>query len=402
MASESILIIDDNPEIRHFLIDLLHPLGYTVSQADRGREGLKKARWENPDLILLDLNLPDMSGIEVLEALQEEEEPMSISVILMTLHGSERVAVRVFRLGVCDYIIKPFEVDRLLAAIERTLEARRLRREKEELLSELSESNRRLKQEMRELSALRAIGRSVASLMALEDLLRRVVDASIYLTGAEMAAVFFVDEGGGPPRLEAARHRKAYHTHFAEPVTDRLAASVIRSQRPLQIIEALGRISFATYFGEQARALLYVPISLQERILGVLSVAYLDQGRSPTQEVQLRLSALADQIAIALENAHLHAALRQTVATQTIQEIMVTLSHYINNPLQTLRGVSHLWEEQGDPELATVLHQEIRKIEAVVSILREITVPESTLYLGSTKMLDIERALQERLASADK
>jgi CheY-like chemotaxis protein len=69
MAGERILIIDDGIEISSFLVDLLGPLGYRLSTARMGDQGLAKVLRERPDLVLLDLNMPGMSGIEVLEAL---------------------------------------------------------------------------------------------------------------------------------------------------------------------------------------------------------------------------------------------------------------------------------------------------------------------------------------------
>ncbi len=103
---EKILIIDDSAKIRSFLSEMLRPLGYVVSTASDGKRGLDKALTERPDLILLDLSLPRLSGIEILEALQKDN--YEVPVILMTAHGSESVAVQAFRLGVKDYLMKPY------------------------------------------------------------------------------------------------------------------------------------------------------------------------------------------------------------------------------------------------------------------------------------------------------
>ena len=133
MAAECILVIDDSAEMRRFLREsVLEPDGYLVLTAPDGQSGLERALAERPDLIMLDVNMPRMTGLEVLEALRNEEA--NIPVIFMTFFGSESVAVQAFRLGVKDYIRKPFEVDEILQAIERALNESRLQREKEVLL----------------------------------------------------------------------------------------------------------------------------------------------------------------------------------------------------------------------------------------------------------------------------
>ena len=120
MPLERILVVDDRAENREFIVDyVLIPNGYIPLVARDGAEGLEKALTEEPDLVLLDMQMPKMTGIEVLEALNEKG--VQIPVILMTFHGSEDLAVRVFRLGVKDYVIKPFEVSEMLGAIARAL-----------------------------------------------------------------------------------------------------------------------------------------------------------------------------------------------------------------------------------------------------------------------------------------
>jgi CheY-like chemotaxis protein len=106
MAGETVLIVDDSKENVEFIVDyVLRPNGYVPNIAHDGAEGLRKAQEERPDLILLDMNMPKLTGIEVLEALRKKG--LHIPVILMTFHGSETLAVTAFRQGVKDYILKP-------------------------------------------------------------------------------------------------------------------------------------------------------------------------------------------------------------------------------------------------------------------------------------------------------
>jgi DNA-binding response OmpR family regulator len=132
MANEIILVVDDNPEIVRFLKQyVLVPAGYHVLTASDGQNGLELAIQSRPDLIMLDMTMPRLSGIEMLISLRKSA--FQCPVIFMTVHGSENIAVEAFRLGVRDYMIKPFTVDEVRQAVDRALNEVRLAREKEEL-----------------------------------------------------------------------------------------------------------------------------------------------------------------------------------------------------------------------------------------------------------------------------
>jgi DNA-binding response OmpR family regulator len=132
MAGETILIVDDSREIRELLDEVvLSPLGFTTHSAGDGKAGLSLAERCRPDLILLDMNMPRMSGLEMLTALRKRH--FGAPAILMTAYGSENVAIEAFRLGVRDYIVKPFTPEEMLGAIDRALNESRLARQQEEL-----------------------------------------------------------------------------------------------------------------------------------------------------------------------------------------------------------------------------------------------------------------------------
>ena len=137
MAGEKVLIVEDSLEILSFLAEDVLPFhGYQVASATTGQEGLRKLASEGSDLLLLDLELPDMSGLDILRSVQQDEN--DIPIILMTAYGSESVAVEAFRLGVRDYIIKPFKTEQVIEVLERTLAETRLRKEKAELTDSAS------------------------------------------------------------------------------------------------------------------------------------------------------------------------------------------------------------------------------------------------------------------------
>jgi len=124
---QTILVVDDEHLIRWSLEQQLRREGYTVLQAETGDGALKVAQAEAPDLVLLDIRLPDMDGIAVLERLRAGDP--DVVVIMITAHGGVESAVKAMKLGAHDYVVKPFEMEPLKLTIRKALETRSLRRE---------------------------------------------------------------------------------------------------------------------------------------------------------------------------------------------------------------------------------------------------------------------------------
>jgi two-component system, OmpR family, KDP operon response regulator KdpE len=127
MLKETILIIDDEIQIRRFLKIGLESQGYTVHEAEKGEEGITNTVLKKPDLILLDLNLPDMSGTDVLRNIREWYHA---PVIVLTVRESEQDKIELLDNGADDYITKPFNMGELLARIRAIL--RRTKQESDE------------------------------------------------------------------------------------------------------------------------------------------------------------------------------------------------------------------------------------------------------------------------------
>ena len=135
---ETILIIEDEEDILNLLYSLLDSEGYTVLTAQNGREGLAKFHEHIPDLILTDVRMPVMDGIEVLREVKTKES--DTEVIILTGHSDEATAIDCLRLGAYDYFRKPLEdIDVLLTAVERVLEKRNLEIRNRALVKQLEE-----------------------------------------------------------------------------------------------------------------------------------------------------------------------------------------------------------------------------------------------------------------------
>ncbi|OVE80415.1 hypothetical protein BVY01_00350 [bacterium I07] len=135
MAEDKILIVDDDPQIRMFLADRLKVKGYRVLQAHSGKEGLKKIKEDSPDLVLLDLQMPEMDGLTLLKILQKEQS--DLPVIILTAHGTIEHAVEAMKYGALDFLPKPCKPDHILLLMQRALESKTLKDENKYLRDEL-------------------------------------------------------------------------------------------------------------------------------------------------------------------------------------------------------------------------------------------------------------------------
>jgi len=121
-----ILIIDDDDQLRKSFDKLLTEEGYNVISAASGEAGLKMVQNEIPDLVILDMRLPGMNGLETFQAIHEIEP--KLPVIIMTAYGTTETAIEATKLGAFDYILKPFDIPDMLSVIVKALEAGRFMR----------------------------------------------------------------------------------------------------------------------------------------------------------------------------------------------------------------------------------------------------------------------------------
>jgi two-component system, cell cycle response regulator len=132
-----ILVVDDDPDIASLLVARLRTLGYDAEAACDGQAALARVSAAPPDLIMLDVSMPGMTGLEVLDALRARD--LDLAVVLVTGWGSEDVAIDALRRGADDYLRKPFPPEELEATLRRTVGRLELRRQNQALRHELEE-----------------------------------------------------------------------------------------------------------------------------------------------------------------------------------------------------------------------------------------------------------------------
>ena len=136
MAQRSILVADDDASIRSLLKQLLADEGYAVSEAATGTEVVDQVKAQNPDLVIMDVRMPELDGIEALQKVKVAAP--GTSVLIMTAFGTSNAAIKAMELGAFDYVTKPFELDKILHTVKRSFEYHDLTQEVEVLRDEIS------------------------------------------------------------------------------------------------------------------------------------------------------------------------------------------------------------------------------------------------------------------------
>ncbi|HET7010442.1 MAG TPA: ATP-binding protein [Anaerolineales bacterium] len=326
MSQTLILVADDSREIRDFLEhSVLTPAGYTVRSVGDGMSALTLARELRPDLVITDWQMPGLNGLDLTRRLHAER--LSLPIIFTTGEGSEALAVEALRAGATDYLPKPFEAEQMLAAVGRAMAEGRRWQGLEKSVSESQDAKGALEKRLNELEALAQIGRTVTATLDLDPVLTAVVEDAVRLTGAEEGSLLLLDPESGELYMRASKNfDEEFARAFRLQVQDSLAGQVVASGEPVVIDERSPQKIKTSYL---VRSLLYVPLRVRKRTIGVLGVDNRKGGRNFTREDQTVMMAMADYAAIAIENARLYerteAERRQleTVLTQTESGVMV-------------------------------------------------------------------------------
>jgi GAF domain-containing protein/FixJ family two-component response regulator len=310
MAGEKILIIEDEPDIAVMLEDMLSQQGYGTVLAHDGVNGLKLALQERPALILLDLRLPQMSGMELLSLLQKKS---TVPVIVVSAMASEGLARRALRMGVKDYIKKPFEAPELLRAVEGALQEGRLCRERDTLTAKLMAANQKLKSRLTHVASLYQVGQALTSTVKLDDLLDLILGEVRRVLGVNLVSIFLVEESSGElvSRLKggAQTPELGLRLHPGEG----FAGWAVRHRQPIIVHDAQNDPRFDPRYdritGITTASALCVPLITQGRVIGVIQALNKPQPGFTADDLII-LQAVALFAAVALENAQLYQSLK--------------------------------------------------------------------------------------------
>jgi GAF domain-containing protein/CheY-like chemotaxis protein len=284
--------------------------GYQTIAARDGIEGLELATRERPDLILLDLRLPKMGGMRVLRNLNARQ--VNVPVVVVTAWQSEELVVEALRLGVKDYVKKPFSANDLLGAVKRALTEARLRRERDTLTEQLLTSNQELEQRVRQLTALYEVGKGLASILDLDELLDVILQKAGRVLRVSVASILLLDEQSGELVFRSVMGKDAQAL-----IGMRLAPGqgiggwVAERGEPLLVHDVQSNPHHSPLFDEitgfVTESILCVPLMVKGHLIGVVEALNKPQPGFTEDDLAL-LRSLAASAAVAIENARLFAS----------------------------------------------------------------------------------------------
>lgn len=315
MAGERVLVFDTRQANRDFfLYQVLRPGGYVPIVVDSWEAVLQHGLASPPpDVMILPLTSEGQLPADVVhQVLSHNPE---VAILFLTPQWTEQHAAQARELGgqTTGHLLFPLNVVACVAAIERSLSKVRVQREVRRLTAPLEAANRETQNRVRELQVLIAVIRSVTSLMDLQQVLVRVVEAAVYLTGAEEGSLLLVDEETGELYMRAAKNfDQEFAKTFRLRAQDSLAGRCVRSGEPVLVTQRGKQKIKTTYL---VQSILYVPITVRNTTIGALGVDNRISTRPFTPWHTRVLQALADAAAVSIENAKLYEALQAKVRT---------------------------------------------------------------------------------------
>ncbi|WP_204151838.1 response regulator [Leptolyngbya sp. CCY15150] len=309
----NLLVIDDQVDHVRMMSALLVQHGYDVRKALSGRMALSTIQAERPDLILLDVRMPDMDGYELCATLKSQPDTCDIPVIFLSAEDQSQEKVRAFEVGAVDYITKPVQTGEILARISCQLT---IVRQKQQLLDQnkrLQQQEDLMRQSMRQERLLRLITQRIRQSLQLQDVLNVAVSEVQQLLSNDRALIFrFQTDWSGTVIAEAVSDPAL--SIIGETIHDPCFASDWHrpyEQGHIRAIDDVTQSSLQACHVEmleslQVKANLVVPILQAENLWGLLIVQHCKQPRAWQSWEASMLQQLAGQLAIAIQQSELH------------------------------------------------------------------------------------------------
>lgn len=303
---EKILVVENSLEDRDLIArQALRPLGYQVKTAELASTGIQLALQNTPDIIIANLHLPDLSGKDLIVALQSQNLPTP--VIVIADEGFENEVIQAFRLGATDFIRKPLRETEVVAAAERALQTVRARRERENLARQLEEANRELENRVGELTTIFSLGKALTSSTRLKELHKITVDSAVKVTGADRGYLLTRSETGAFLLSAYFNLPQSLSAYLDRPLDDGISSLVALSGESLMMH---GRALEPFKIARLGRAVLVVPMNVQKETVGLLVVINREERPFTASELTL-LEGVADYASISMANALLFKALEE-------------------------------------------------------------------------------------------
>ncbi len=302
MAENSILLVVKDPQLGKLLRDrTLRPGGYQVELVEDPKFARAALTHSSFGVAILEETVDGPSVMGFAAELIEQDPSLSLILIDNSQRGDEQVR-EALKVGFAEYLKVPIRPTEVLQAVRHGMQRH------EQIQAWVKKQTLRgtdvLRRQVNALREMERIGRSVTASLDLDRVLMVIVDTAVELTGAEEGSLLILDETSGELMMRAARNfQDDFVRTFRLPVEDTLAGEVIRTGKPLLISDETPKKIKTTYL---VRTLLYVPLKVHQRIIGVLGVDNREKSLPLSEQHLTMVSTLADYAAIAIENARLY------------------------------------------------------------------------------------------------
>lgn len=406
-----ILVVDDEDQVVQIFRDLLTQQGYEVVSCDNGDDAITTVTTGRFDLVLTDINLPGVDGLEVVRAAKAADK--DTVVILITGYASTTTAIDALRQGAYDYITKPFDLWETAKAIERGLESRNLIMENRRLIVELERANaelqeheeilrRKVERATYRLGTLYEAGKAMSLSLSLQATCDVVVAQAARVTGSRACLLFLHDQGSddfeaiagmGVPPDRYEKLRFAMGVGYHGQVVQSAAPAVVTG-----ISEAVGvEEVLATLRAENA---LIVPLLSNESVIGAITVIHMEGGPEFTGDDAEGLKMLASQAAIAVTNAILYERTKELDRLKS--DFVAVVSHEVRTPLTSINGSLELLGDERfhtlpapQKELLGICQANTQRLISLINDILDFSKLESSRLSLNFEQMDVGRVLVE-------
>jgi len=299
---ETILVIDDELFMRRLCDDMLSLRGFKVLSAESAKDGLAVLERGGIDVVLLDIMMPETSGIEFLPIIKKTAP--DVYVIIITAYASLESAIEALKKGAYDYIRKPFRPHELYHSVDKAIGRCRVELENARLLHDLQ-----LK--VKELSTLNRVGKYIHSLLDIDRLLEKIVLSIAAVMGVEIVSIMLLDKETGELTIRASTGLSPEIVkRTRQKVGSGIAGWVAKRGEPLLVNDIENDPRFAKLSSDvkyRTKSLLSVPLITKSGILGVINVNRKSSGDVFDEHDLELLTTFSSQAAAAIENGELYA-----------------------------------------------------------------------------------------------
>ncbi len=345
-----VLVVDDEPKICALLSALLEKEGYQVDSAGDGYDAEDKIRNHGYELVIADLKMPGMDGLELAQKAREIDK--DITILMVTAYANVENAVRALRAGVDDYITKPFDIEELKKAVSKALATKRLRQQNQDLIEQLKlanealekqqkrlndqvskttrnlvSANRRLQKRVDELQMLNDISRAIISVLDLGKLLGLCLELIADKMQVRRSVILLTDPSNKKLVVHAVQGYPEPGPMKEEFVLGEGVTGWVGTVRESLLINQITRDPRFEPMEQvlfKAGPVAITPLISKGRLLGIVCVNEKTTRESFGLDDAKLLSTIASQVTVAIENAKLYQALQEN-AFRTVQALVGTV-----------------------------------------------------------------------------